>query len=481
MIRRVMVVDDDLPFLQNLQQYDWSSLGCVCVCSASNGQEALEKCSQFLPHIIITDINMPMINGIELARLIKEQYPQIQIILLTVHQDFAYAQKAITYGVNDYLIKDTQYKSMLPIVMERAIRNFSERENDHESFLLHSERFLVLDEKCMENTSELDLFFQRNNGFLMTLKMQKPFPARTEIFKYIDRNIATDIGWILCGSQYLEIIGSSKPETIRLLQEYRMHRLLQNEKEYVCVSNTQIKNATEYLSAHQTNVLTLEKTFYQTSSPVLFAQEGHFHALPGFFAQHLDQKIASVSTPEMLEALFHQMKLECQQNQYKPADLRTAGVQIVRQAEMRWAEETNSHIYEDIQSASNVDRFFDCIGQYVMQLFLKRSNISYQCSAAIEVMKANLADASLSLNSVAEQVFMSPGYLSKKMKEETGLSFREELTKLRMKRAAELLVDGKCKVYEIAEQTGYQNYRSFVSAFETYFGISPKKYRGNPA
>ena len=116
-----------------------------------------------------------------------------------------------------------------------------------------------------------------------------------------------------------------------------------------------------------------------------------------------------------------------------------------------------------------------------MQLFLKRSNISYQCSAAIEVMKANLADASLSLNSVAEQVFMSPGYLSKKMKEETGLSFREELTKLRMKRAAELLVDGKCKVYEIAEQTGYQNYRSFVSAFETYFGISPKKYRGNPA
>jgi len=106
------------------------------------------------------------------------------------------------------------------------------------------------------------------------------------------------------------------------------------------------------------------------------------------------------------------------------------------------------------------------------------SRLSYQCEKALEVMRQRLSDENLNLAQVAEAVFISPGYLSKRMKEETGYTFKEMLIRLRMERAAELIIQGGSKVYEIAEQTGYQNYRSFSAAFENYYGVSAKKYRG---
>ena len=69
------------------------------------------------------------------------------------------------------------------------------------------------------------------------------------------------------------------------------------------------------------------------------------------------------------------------------------------------------------------------------------------------------------------------GY-SSEQKSIEGYTFKEMLIRLRMERAAELIIQGGSKVYEIAEQTGYQNYRSFSAAFENYYGVSAKKYRG---
>lgn len=87
-----------------------------------------------------------------------------------------------------------------------------------------------------------------------------------------------------------------------------------------------------------------------------------------------------------------------------------------------------------------------------------------------------MGETSLQLAQVAEYVCISPGYLSKKLKDEAGQTFQEMLIRMRMEYAAEVLKNSGRKVYEVAEMVGYENYRSFAAAFSNYYGVSPKKY-----
>lgn len=75
---RVMIVDDDVPFARSIESFDWEKYGCRWVYTAGNGQDALEKCAQLMPHIVVTDINMPIMDGIELTRVLRERFPEIK-------------------------------------------------------------------------------------------------------------------------------------------------------------------------------------------------------------------------------------------------------------------------------------------------------------------------------------------------------------------------------------------------------------------
>ena len=92
---RVMIVDDDKPFCDSLQAFNWSAYDCTCVYAAYNGEEALLKCTEMKPHIVITDVNMPVMEGISLLRKLHERCPEICVILLTVHKDFECAYEAV--------------------------------------------------------------------------------------------------------------------------------------------------------------------------------------------------------------------------------------------------------------------------------------------------------------------------------------------------------------------------------------------------
>lgn len=475
---RVMVVDDDVPFLSNLQSYDWGSIGCTCVGSAKNGQDALEKCAQYMPHIVITDINMPVMDGLELTRHLKERFPQIRVILLTVYQDFSYAKKAIEYGVTDYLIKDTQYRLQLPIVVGKAIQSFFQRNDNHAEFLENSEKLLILDHDVEKTSPELESFVKRSRGFLVTLRMRRPLPVRQEILTHVDKFISYDVGWIINGQNCLEAIGQDRLLLNRMMREFCEGRRQCDCEEYFCMNPLQVSSAEEYIRAHHQNIETLEATFYSTPTGDILPNTPDFINIPASVSDIWLHRLSAVMTEQEIDELLNEIRLVCPERLYHPETVRMVLAQMVRQAEMKWAERADDEIYEKIHDAYSMNKLTETVGEYLMSLFVSRNSTSYPCSEAINAMKRGLADPELNLNRVAERVYMSPGYLSKRLKEETGLSFRDMLNKLRMEAAAAMIHQGKMKVYEIAEKTGYQNYRSFASAFESYYGTSPKKYRG---
>ena len=103
---KILIADDEALMRKGLcTLIDWAKLGCQIVGTAENGLQAKQAVLDYQPDIIIADIKMPVMDGLELARWVCGAQRQIQIILLTAFADFSYAQQAIQYGVSDYVTK----------------------------------------------------------------------------------------------------------------------------------------------------------------------------------------------------------------------------------------------------------------------------------------------------------------------------------------------------------------------------------------
>ncbi|SDA71937.1 two-component system, response regulator YesN [Butyrivibrio sp. INlla18] len=105
----VMIVDDEKYVRLGIKgETDWSLIGCEVVGEASNGEEALELADKVRPDLVISDIRMPKMDGIELAEQLRDKYPNTKVIFLTAYNEFEYARKAIRLGVSDYILKPFQ-------------------------------------------------------------------------------------------------------------------------------------------------------------------------------------------------------------------------------------------------------------------------------------------------------------------------------------------------------------------------------------
>ncbi|NQX70857.1 response regulator [Paenibacillus alba] len=116
----VLIIDDELPLRQELRSMPWPSFGAELVGEAENGEEALELCKALEPDLVISDITMPIMDGLELFRIVKKKFPLIQFVLLTCHSDFHYAQEALKLGALDYFTKLSFDEEDMKTAIEKA-------------------------------------------------------------------------------------------------------------------------------------------------------------------------------------------------------------------------------------------------------------------------------------------------------------------------------------------------------------------------
>ena len=105
MLKVVVVEDEELVRKGIVLAVDWASVGCAVVGEAANGQEGLEVIARYRPDLIVTDIKMPRLDGLEMVRQLRAQGNRAYVILLTAYSDFSYAQAAVKLGAVDYLLK----------------------------------------------------------------------------------------------------------------------------------------------------------------------------------------------------------------------------------------------------------------------------------------------------------------------------------------------------------------------------------------
>ncbi|MCR5670596.1 MAG: response regulator [Butyrivibrio sp.] len=106
---KVLIVDDEKYVRMGIKsETDWALIGCEVVAEAPNGEIGLEMAEQYRPDLVISDIRMPKMDGIEMAERLLEKYPDMKVIFLTAYSEFEYARQAVRIGVSDYLLKPFQ-------------------------------------------------------------------------------------------------------------------------------------------------------------------------------------------------------------------------------------------------------------------------------------------------------------------------------------------------------------------------------------
>ncbi len=123
---KLLIVDDEKVIRDGLTTtMQWDKMGISVVGAAKDGIEALELCELWHPHIVLTDVRMPKMNGLELMKVIKVKMPNIKVVILSGHVEFSYAKEAIRYGAVDYLIKPVVAEE-LENVLGKVIENMRE-------------------------------------------------------------------------------------------------------------------------------------------------------------------------------------------------------------------------------------------------------------------------------------------------------------------------------------------------------------------
>lgn len=123
---KVIVADDEVYMLEALDKLiDWKAMDCQLINKARNGQELIEQMKEEVPDIVITDIKMPLLSGIEVARYVYEQMLPTKVIFLTAYADFEYARDAIEYDVCGYIVKTSAIEK-LPEMIQKAIKKLSD-------------------------------------------------------------------------------------------------------------------------------------------------------------------------------------------------------------------------------------------------------------------------------------------------------------------------------------------------------------------
>lgn len=533
----IMIVDDEEIIRKGIIEHvDWNKQGYDVIAEAGNGKQAFEIAKKIKPDIIITDIYMPLMDGIEFAQRLKEILPETIFIFLSGYNEFMYAQRAIEIGVFRYLIKPVKIEDLLSVLKEASkelenaelekaeIKKLSELIN--ESLPLLKERFFLnlVKGNCKENEiwgrlDYLNIQIKTEQFFCMIISLDDYFNLIEErkqedinIIKFAIQHIAEEIllsvdvnffmfedkskeiGVLLCynGLQLSSYLSTLFP-LLQHIQDYvrrffktsvtmGIGRSYKNIKD-VHKSYEEAEEALEYRTAFGKNSILYIGDINPTTKPSISSD-----ILKK--VNELVKAVKSVNLELAINVANDIFNIMTQDYLLKREDIHLFLIEIVSRfikIVMEFEGDTQA-VYGDRLIQLNILNFDtiedikkmlqDIIKNTIEFINLKRkiTNKNF-IQKAKDFIDANYCKENLNLSMLAESVHVSSGYLSQIFKQVVGESVIEYLTKIRINHAKKLLKETTLKTYEIAFQIGYCDAQYFSNCFKKIVGTSPTNYR----
>lgn len=532
---QLLIVDDEAHVVDRLQStIDWASIGIEQVFKAYSGKEALELLEQMSIDIVITDIQMPGISGLQLIAEINRRWAKTKCILLSGYSDFNYAKEAILQGSEDYLLKPVTEQALLATVSrvmeklqkeweavistQRLTYTFKENLPLLRGNLLNDllQGHKISEHSLREKMQILELpDYYEHACVLMMVRLESNFleydTGHLSLMEYAISNMAHELfaekfdSWHTKDTHdYLVFVMKHKQEipdkedaawlerTASVLQSAvknylkgKISILLSSWGEFPAEINALYNSS---LSAFRKRIGSEHELFMRLGDESV---QTELSALQRLYEpptlNHLLEAARWEDTEEKLSQIFDEMEVRFSESQEHLLEVYFS----IASAFAYIAHKNGRQLHQLI--GGDYDRMMEGIPfRTVNQLrewsirSLRRMKEDMdqerQDSRATLIkdirsfIDQHLA-SDVSLQSIADHVYMHPVYVSKIYKLETGENLSDYVNHARMDKAAYLLKNGQDKIYEIATQLGYQRPHSFNHAFKKHYGMTPQEYR----
>lgn len=521
----IIVADDEEQIRRGIiKNVDWEKIGFQVVGEAENGADALELVEKLEPDLLLTDIRMPFLSGIELARQIREIRPTVQIAFLSGYDDFSYAQQAIQYNIVSYMLKPISSKDLeaelykIKNIMDEKFAEFA-RINTANNEIQTSEFLmpLLLDSFIQGKTADKILVSNAVDcGFLKNAESDNNFEYVILVTVIEDENGENITGrssvnavdmilkkYVRYASCYLQgRIVSVVAATHAGLNKYLhilVEEIVQSVERIMCkrckigVSRNvsrlsecregylESMNAVSYSDQGESRVYFIsdeEKNEAFSQEQIQNIVDNIENLLRGGSAKDLEEYILSLegtlrigkNSLMVISLLISEIVAAVYRVVY--AVVGDSGVQKIQ----------SEFPLDKMQNFERVTESFNKVTQMcheaknLIMMQRKRSS-EVICEKAIEIIESRYTEQDLSVVLISNEIGVSPNYLSSLIKKSTGRTFVELLTEKRISKAKELLHSTSMKIKDITEACGYRDQYYFSHCFKKITGMSPNGCR----
>jgi len=505
---RILIVDDErdernvIRFLLN--KYNLQ----LVIKEASNGKEALSILETQAIDILFTDVKMPFIDGIELATKAKELYPNLHIIFFSGHDDFYYAKQAISLRAVDYILKPVkplEFKDTISTVIKN-IENQEKQQEQREAnteFLKTHILYQLINKTPIDmlknEYSTIDFDFLNQYTHLMLMQFEEPFFDRLSknedpLFFYDQiKNVIQDYpcDFINLNPFQILLLFSNGDRNLAFKKiAAKIQELVYSEYQincYISISNESL-SPNKLSEIYDKLEQYLEDRFFY-SDTYIYPIDSSSEENEEYPEQDEDvlqiiqsaiQLVDIVTLKQNMKLLFHKYQAKQELSHIYVRYFFSRLLQTLCQELPYYNKEMINKKMESIFSCQHFSEIETILVTVQEQVIKELKEKQQSPNHVIHLVKQYINEhygEELSLHLLAEQVYLSPSYLSEIFIKETGSGINKYIKNLRMENAKDLLNNTNMKITDICNMVGYHNLSYFVRSFREHFGTSPEKYR----
>ncbi|MFC4305373.1 response regulator transcription factor [Cohnella boryungensis] len=478
----VMLVDDEPLALENVyEMVAWEANGFEIVAKAGNGRMALRLFDKHRPQIVITDISMPQMDGLELGRAIHRQSPETQLVYLTAYRDFDYARQALELKAASYLLKHEISRNRLLehlLELRRTIQGQAHlRESAVRTLIgdyLRGKSVLRIEEADSPLTRELTerlrvslalLLFEINPVVHLDGGKSTVQTADERLWERLSREVRDNLNTVRTievlptdGGGYAVLLSVNAPNSM-LLMQYRLQQIAR-------IFQKGIAEATGFAPS-----ILMEPCSSKEQLPELFGAMTEAYDYSLFLPASSLFMLTQVPTGKSDSRAFLPDLMEASDFRSLLGFLKTTGAELAKE----YGVEGNKPLGGNARDIAAALRRMQEERAEEKRL---RSSFSRWVLKAMDYVGEHYGDSDLSLESVAESLQISAIHLRTTFKKETGQSLLDYTTEFRMEIAKRLLKSGELKIYEVSEKVGYKTSQYFSQVFKKVTGSHPKDFIG---
>lgn len=496
---KVMIAEDEFysrkMLVKMLQELDFEIEICL---EAETGKQAADYLTKAAVDLVITDIRMPEMDGLELAEYAAEHCPETRVIIVSGYADFSYAQKAIQYGVQDYLTKPVKLGE-LEHSIGKLIKETSEKQKR-----ISQESLQYLGIPGIMESTVLQEAFRLQCGDHFEKSPYRLFLFQGNDFVYYDNMLA------FC-SRLERLRGSYQAYPFCFLQQQEVVLLLFDEQENLeknkillmiesllketavnCGCSRTYRELKELGEAYKDSIYAINRRLLLKDTRLFeYEAELNLHQLLSKQEEMLLYEYVLKCNYGQAEAIVRRFLDQCENEGRDVYSLYSGIMQIFSIVSRAFCQRDASETFDEedryllFSFKSDLYQFksMDELKSYILNILKNtcKSQEENGDNKIIEEIKEYVARNyryDITLNELAcHKYFMNPSYLSRLFKAETGMNFTKYLIAYRMERAKELLLYTEIKINEIADCVGYNDTSYFIHTFRKSYHMTPEQFR----